>query len=78
MCSQKIRFPIQKGSGLIFVEVAIVNASIPMLLGNNIMKPLGADIKLFSSGGGILRLGNVDICLVETGGGHYKSRTLED
>lgn len=66
--SQKIRFPIRNG---FWAEVAIVNANIPMLLGNNILKPLEAEIKLFSSGNGILKLKETEIKLKETSGGHY-------
>ena len=42
-----------------------------MLLGNNIMKPLGAEITLFSTGNGILRIKEEEIDLKETTGGHY-------
>ena len=47
-CNKKLRFPLQSRSGskFMWVEVALVKARIPMLLGNNILKPLGAEIKL--------------------------------
>lgn len=67
-CSKKMRFPIKNR---VFVEVAIVDANIPMLLGNNVMKPLSAEIKLFSSGDGIMKLKDTEIKLKETYGGHY-------
>ena len=73
-CSQKLRFPIKSGTRLIWVDVALVNAKIPMLLGNNILKPLGAELKLFSKengGNGRLVLDETEIVLKETNGGHY-------
>ena len=70
-CTEKLKFPIEVDSEMLWVEVAIVDADIPMLLGNNIFKPLGAMIKIFSSGNGILVLGDVEIPLKETKGGHY-------
>ena len=39
---RKIKNSKKDGSNLLWVEVAIVDAKIPMLLGNNILKPLGA------------------------------------
>ena len=54
-----------------FVEVAIVDAEIPMLLENNILKPLEAEIKLFSSGNGIIKLGEIELEMKKTSGGHY-------
>lgn len=70
-CSERIRFPIKIGSRNVYCEVAIVHASIPMLLGNNILKPLGAKIELFPTGNGILKLGETVIGLTETSGRHY-------
>ena len=63
---RKTRIPIKDGSNLLWVEVAIVDAKIPMLLGNNILKPLGVLIKLFSAGNGILMLKETEIKLKET------------
>ena len=53
------------------VEVALPNADIPMLLGNNIFKPLGAHIEIFSSVNGILKLADREIAMKETVGRHY-------
>ena len=55
-CDKKLRFPITDGMEDLMVEVALVNADILMLLGNNIFKPLGAHIDIFSSGNVILKL----------------------
>ena len=70
-CSKKLRFPIRVNSDLKWVEVAMVEANIPMLLGNNILKPFGAAIDLYPTGNGVLTLGDVEIPLKETTGGHY-------
>ena len=70
-CSEKLRFPIHLGSKVFWGEISIVKANIPMLLGNNILKPMGAEFKLFTSGNGILKLGNTEIPMNETSGGHY-------
>ena len=70
-CFKRLKFPLSTSSKSIVAEVAIVEAKIPMLLGNNIFKPLEAEIKLFSTGNGVLRLQDVDIALKETSGGHY-------
>ena len=70
-CKEKLRFPICVENRLKWVEVALVNADIPMLLGNNLFKPLEAEIKLFKSGNGKIKLGNVNIDIKETKGGHY-------
>ena len=70
-CSEKLRFPIKHRKKVLWVEVAIVKAKIPMLLGNNILKPLGAEIKLFSEGNGVLNLEGTEIEMRETNGGHY-------
>ena len=70
-CSEKLRFPIKHRMNILWVEVAIVKAKIPMLLGNNILKPLGAEIKLFSAGNGVLVLEGIEIEMRETKGGHY-------
>ena len=70
-CSEKLRFPIKVDSKPFWIEIAIVKADIPMLLGNNIFKPLGAVIITFPTGNGTLILGNVEIPLKETKGGHY-------
>ena len=65
-------FPIYVDKELLWVEDALVDAEIPMLLGNNIFKPLEAEIKLFKSGHGIIKLGKVNVEIRETRGGHYK------
>ena len=67
-CSHKIRFPMSCGSSVFWGEVSIVNAEIPMLLGNNILKPLKAEILL---GNGVLKLNGTALKLTETAGGHY-------
>ena len=68
----KKMFPIYVDKELLWVEDALVGAEIPMLLGNNIFKPLEAEIQLFKSGDGIL--GKVDVKIRETRGGHYTLR----
>ena len=70
-CKEKLRFPIDIEEKRVFVEVAIVDAEIPMLMGNNILKPLEAEIKLFSSGNGIIKLGEIELEMKKTSGGHY-------
>ena len=70
-CSRKLRFPMRTGSKTFTAEVAIVEVDIPMLLGNNILEPLEADIRLFSFGNGILRLKDCEMDLKKTKGGHY-------
>ena len=55
----------------LWAEVLIVKANIPMLLGNNIMKPLGAEIMLCPGGYGYLKLKALKIDLKETTGGHF-------
>jgi hypothetical protein len=55
-CSRKLKFTISTSSRNFTAEVAIVDAKIPMLLGNNIFKPLEAEIKKIYSGNGVLRL----------------------
>ena len=67
-CSQKLQFPINDGFKKLYVHVSIVEVNIPMLLGNNILKPLQAEIILFSS---VLRLKHLEIEMKETQGGHY-------
>ena len=42
-----------------------------MLLGNNILKLLEAEIKLFGKGDAAIKLGEVTLELKETRGGHY-------
>jgi hypothetical protein len=70
-CSRKMKIPIGSEEATFWVTIAIVDAKIPMLLGNNIMKPLEAKIDLFSTGNGVLILDEEEIELKETGGGHY-------
>ena len=70
-CKEKLRFQMDVYKKTKWVDVAIVDAEIPMLLGNNIMKPLEAEIKLFAEGDAIIRLGEVEIEMKETKGGHY-------
>ena len=73
-CKEKLNFPVKNGSELLWVDVAVVNAKIPMLLGNNVLKPLEAAIKLYSKkkgGNGMLTLDETEIELEETIGGHY-------
>ena len=69
-CFKKLSFPIETSAKQIVAEVAIVE-DIPMLLGNNIMKPLEAEIKLFSSGNGVMKLKDFEMAMKETSGGHY-------
>ena len=61
----------------LWFTVALVDAKIPMLLGNNILKPLEAKIELFSTGGGVVVLKEEEIQLVETRGGHYTIRVSD-
>ena len=70
-CIEKLQFPINYGSKHLNAEVAIVEVNIPMLLGNNFLKPLQAEIRLFASGNGVLRLRDLEIGMKETPGGHY-------
>ena len=70
-CSEKLVFPIRNGSDVLGGEVSVVDANIPMLLGNNILKPLAAEIKLIETGNGNLKLRDAMIPLQETVGGHY-------
>ena len=46
-CAQKIRIPIERNGKTLLINIS-------MLLGNNILKPLEAEIKLFSSGNGFI------------------------
>ena len=55
----------------------MVDADVPMLLSKNILKPLGASIDLFETGGGMLRLNGVEIKLKISSGGHYKSKVSD-
>ena len=68
-----MKIPIGPVKKPLWVTVAIVDAKIPMLLGNNILKPHEAEIKLFSTGGGVLILKDEEIALVEMDAGHYTS-----
>ena len=76
-CEQKAKFCIQDKISFLWVEVALVKARIPMLLGNNILKPLGAKIELFPEGNGVLNMKDVKIPLRETSGGHYTIRVAD-
>jgi hypothetical protein len=44
---QKVKFCIRDEISFLWVEVALVKARIPMLLGNNILKPLAAKMNYF-------------------------------
>ena len=70
-CNEKLRFQIDINEETQWVNVAIVDANIPMLLGNNILKPLEAEIKLLAKGDAAIKLGEVRLELKETKGGHY-------
>ena len=70
-CKEKLRIPIKTSSGNLWIEMSIVDAKIPMLLGNNVFKPLGAEIRIFSTGNGVIKLGETEIKMKETKGGHY-------
>ena len=76
-CFTKLRFPIETFSNPFIAEVAIAEADIPMLLGNNILKPLEAEIKLFSSGNGFLKLNDSKLNMKETPGGHYTVKVAD-
>ena len=76
-CHMKIRFPVVTPSKHIIAEVAIVQADIPMLLGNNILKPLEAELKLFSTGNGVLKLKDAETKMRETSGGHYTVKVAD-
>ena len=75
--SKKMKIPIGPVKKPLWVTVAIVDAKIPMLLGNNILKPHEAEIKLFSTGGGVLVLKDEEIALVEADAGHYTIRVSD-
>ena len=70
-CSKKLSFPIGTEKEPLWVNIAIVDAKIPMLLGNNILKPFEAEIKLFSTGHGVLVLEEEEFELEETESGYY-------
>ena len=76
-CREKIRFPINVDKKPTWIDVAIVDANIPMLLGNNILKPLEAEIKLFATGNGVIKLGDIELVMKETSGGHYTLKVEE-
>ena len=76
-CYKKLRFPIETNTEDFIAEIAIVEADIPMLLGNNILKPLEAEIKLLSAGNGILKLQDLKIDMKETSGGHYTVKVAD-
>ena len=71
IAKKKLRFQIDINQETQWVDIAIVDADIPMLLGNNILKPLEAEIKLFGKGDAAIKLGEVTLELKETRGGHY-------
>ena len=68
---EKLRFPIRNRGRVLWADVAIVDANIPMLLGNNILKLLEAQINLLASGNGTIKLHESEILLKETAGGHF-------
>ena len=70
-CSRKMKFPIGNVSNIFWGEMSVVDADIPMLLGNNILKPLEAKIQLFKTGNGVLQLNKTELELKETSNGHY-------
>ena len=70
-CSKKMRIPIGRKGTAFWIDIAIVHADIPMLLGNNILKPLEAEIKLLDTGNGFLKLDEEKLELKETQAGHY-------
>ena len=74
---EKLRFPIRNRVKVFWADVAIVDANIPMLLGNNILKPLEAEIKLLSSGNGTIKLKETEIPLRETAGGHFTLKVAD-
>ena len=76
-CTEKLRFPIRNGNEIFWGEISIVNANIPMLLGNNILKPLGTKMTYFKSGNGNLKLNDINIFLKETAGGHYTMKLTD-
>ena len=78
LCEHKLKFPVLNRSNLLWVEVALVQADIPMLLGNNILKPFGAEIKLFPKGNdGILKLEETEIVMRGTSGGHFAVKSAD-
>ena len=76
-CSEKLRFPIKNKTNALWVEVALVKAKIPMLLGNNVLKPLEPEIKLLAGGNGRLVLEGKAIHMKETNGVHYAIQLLK-
>ena len=70
-CTEKLRLKLDLDQETIFIDIAIVDADIPMLLGNNLLKPLEAQINLFKGGNGNIKLGDVKLDMKETRGGHY-------
>ena len=60
-CTEKLRFKLDLDQETIFIDIAIVDADIPMLLGNNLLKPLEAQINLFKGGNGNIKLGDVKL-----------------
>ena len=70
-------FPIKAETKVFMAEVAIVDAIIPMLLGNNILEPLGAQINLFATGDGVLKLRENEIKMRKTSGGHYTIKVYD-
>ena len=70
-CKRRLLFPICDEDKDMLAEVAVVDAKVPMLLGNNLLRPLGATIQLFKTGNGVLTLNDVEIRMKETRGGHY-------
>jgi hypothetical protein len=73
----KLKFAIRTDSTRIIAGVAIVKADKPMLLGNNILKHMEVEMKLFSSGNGVLKLKDAVLDMKETPGRHYTIR-VED
>lgn len=66
----KIRIPMKVGNIEIGAEFYVVRADIPILLGNDVMEPLGGNINMKSRQ---LELKNIEqsIALVKTPGGHF-------
>jgi hypothetical protein len=66
----KIVFPIKVGDCQIDFEFFVVKAMIPMLLGNDVMVPLGGKVDLAESKLELKKPG-IEIPLVRTLGGHF-------
>jgi hypothetical protein len=66
----KVRIPMRIGESDLFVDFFLVDASIPILIGNDFLKPMGGSIHICEKQLEIKKL-NVIVDMIETPGGHY-------